>query len=427
MSPLGVVPIPQVATLEALRLETNRNLLALSVAIANLGTGAYNKQVNGPNGTTGSTPITPGGSLVIPDHSITANKLVDFTLTEQQLADNAIQRRNILDGAISDLKIAANAVTEAKIAANAVSGTKIVAGAVQTLHMAANSIDADRLVSRSIVADKLVALSITSSELATDSITTDKITSRAITALKIASDTITANEMAAVISWAKQFVVATNGNIRGGQTAYNTGNGFWLGWDSTAYKFSIGNSAKYLTWDGSNFRITSDYFELGDVTAKFILDLDPTFVGPNPPARVRFGNGKWSANASGDTSLLVQTCNINGADGLLTPTLIVAGGRSAGKAGHIVFTNSYWSSANNFPAPGAASIMAIDSGSSGGELIFSTTSNGGGVNGTPAERVRITQDGYFQYGTYVATPSSVVGYITIKDSTGTNRKLAVLS
>lgn len=45
--------------------------------------------------------------------------------------------------------------------------------------------------------------------------------------------------------------------IRSGQTAFNTGTGFWLGLDSTTPKFSIGNSSgASLTWDGTTLTIT---------------------------------------------------------------------------------------------------------------------------------------------------------------------------
>ena len=49
--------------------------------------------------------------------------------------------------------------------------------------------------------------------------------------------------------------VGIAGHVRGGQTDYNTGTGFWLGYDTAAYKFSIGNSAdtsKLLLWDGTD-------------------------------------------------------------------------------------------------------------------------------------------------------------------------------
>ena len=50
--------------------------------------------------------------------------------------------------------------------------------------------------------------------------------------------------------------VGTTGSIYGGQSAYNTGTGFWMGYDTSAYKFSIGNpSGSNLTWDGTTLTI----------------------------------------------------------------------------------------------------------------------------------------------------------------------------
>jgi hypothetical protein len=47
------------------------------------------------------------------------------------------------------------------------------------------------------------------------------------------------------------------GHIRGGQTAYDTGTGFWLGVDGSTPKFSIGNSAgNKLTWNGTALSVS---------------------------------------------------------------------------------------------------------------------------------------------------------------------------
>lgn len=46
--------------------------------------------------------------------------------------------------------------------------------------------------------------------------------------------------------------LATDGNIKSGQTAYNTGTGFFLGNDNGTAKFSIGSGNSSLTWDGSS-------------------------------------------------------------------------------------------------------------------------------------------------------------------------------
>jgi hypothetical protein len=58
--------------------------------------------------------------------------------------------------------------------------------------------------------------------------------------------------------------LTTGGNIKGGQTAYDTGTGFFLGYSGTTHKFSIGNSAgNKLTWDGETLTIkgTLQFFD----------------------------------------------------------------------------------------------------------------------------------------------------------------------
>lgn len=53
--------------------------------------------------------------------------------------------------------------------------------------------------------------------------------------------------------------LSSGGNIKGGQTAFNTGTGFFLGYDSTTYKFSIGDSsANKLIWNGSLLSVTGE-------------------------------------------------------------------------------------------------------------------------------------------------------------------------
>lgn len=51
--------------------------------------------------------------------------------------------------------------------------------------------------------------------------------------------------------------IDSSGFIRMGQTAYDTGTGFWMGDVSGTPKFSLGNSSgNKLTWDGSSLGIT---------------------------------------------------------------------------------------------------------------------------------------------------------------------------
>ena len=95
---------------------------------------------------------------------------------------------------------------------------------------------------------------------------TANISAGSITANSIAASTITAGLMnvstlSAITAnmgsiTAGTITLDTSGYVRGGQTDYNTGTGFFLGYSGAAYKFSIGNPAgNYLTWDGSTLTI----------------------------------------------------------------------------------------------------------------------------------------------------------------------------
>jgi hypothetical protein len=71
--------------------------------------------------------------------------------------------------------------------------------------------------------------------------------------------------------------VGAFGNIRGGQTAYNTGTGFFLGYSATTYKFSIGSSTKSMSWDGSVLTITGGVIKTGTTGARLEMG-GPSFA-----------------------------------------------------------------------------------------------------------------------------------------------------
>ena len=54
--------------------------------------------------------------------------------------------------------------------------------------------------------------------------------------------------------------VTNNGKMYGGtMSSFNSGQGFFLGYDTDAYKFSVGNaSSKVLTWDGDNLNVEAN-------------------------------------------------------------------------------------------------------------------------------------------------------------------------
>ena len=57
--------------------------------------------------------------------------------------------------------------------------------------------------------------------------------------------------------------VNSAGAIQGGQTGYNSGTGFFLGYSSTTYKFSIGSSTQNILWDGSALTVTGNIYGNG--------------------------------------------------------------------------------------------------------------------------------------------------------------------
>lgn len=71
----------------------------------------------------------------------------------------------------------------------------------------------------------------------------------------------------------------TTGHIKGGQTDYMTGTGFFLGYRPAGtyggvfyptpnYRFSIGSPTRYMNWDGTNLTFAGDINTSGVVTAK---------------------------------------------------------------------------------------------------------------------------------------------------------------
>lgn len=90
---------------------------------------------------------------------------------------------------------------------------------------------------------------ITGSLVVDGTITSDELTGAQLSDLYVDMGSITAGNI----------VLDSSGFIRGGSTAYNTGAGFWLGYDTSTYKFSIGDgAANSLTWDGTTLQVIGD-------------------------------------------------------------------------------------------------------------------------------------------------------------------------
>lgn len=104
------------------------------------------------------------------------------------------------------------------------------------------------------------------------------ITERSIIADQIAANAVTANEIDVNDLFAQEITIANTGHIKGGQTAYDTGIGFFLGYSTDAYKFSLGNPAgANMTWDGANFKvegatITGGVIQTASANQRIVID-----------------------------------------------------------------------------------------------------------------------------------------------------------
>jgi len=154
----------------------------------------------------------------------------------------SINTPNIVPNAITTTEITDDAVTTDKIIANAVTASKIAANTITASEIAANTITASEITANTITASEIAATTITADQIAANTITSNKMSVSTLSAIAADLGTITAGNM----------TLNASGYIKGGQTAYNTGTGFFLGYDTSAYKFSLGNpAAAFLTWDGT--------------------------------------------------------------------------------------------------------------------------------------------------------------------------------
>jgi hypothetical protein len=82
--------------------------------------------------------------------------------------------------------------------------------------------------------------------LIANSVTADKLAVSSLAAISANLGTVTSGAV----------ILDAAGFIRGGQTYYNAGSGFWLGYSGGAYKLSLGNSTQGVRWDGVDLKLT---------------------------------------------------------------------------------------------------------------------------------------------------------------------------
>lgn len=107
-------------------------------------------------------------------------------------------------------------------------------------------VQADDISANVITGAMVQAYTITGNNVAAGTLTADKMFVSTLSAITANMGAITAGTI----------TLNTSGFIRGGSTAYNTGTGFFLGYDGSAYKFSCGaSSGPGVSWDGTTFTI----------------------------------------------------------------------------------------------------------------------------------------------------------------------------
>jgi hypothetical protein len=163
------------------------------------------------------------------------------TIASGQIAANAV-----IAG-----KIAALSITAAEIAASTITGSKIAAATIVASNIATNTITANEIATNAITANELAANSVIAAKIAAGAVEADKIATNAITAVKISAGAITSDKLNSAIVYAGDIEIDTGGSIRSGQTAYDTGDGWFLGDDGGEPAFSMRDGSQYLRFKPS--------------------------------------------------------------------------------------------------------------------------------------------------------------------------------
>jgi hypothetical protein len=231
-----------------------------------------------------------------------------------------------------------------------------------------------------------------------------------ISSLKVGTlSAITVNTGALTVQ--NTLTVSSTGAIQGGQTGYNTGTGFFLGYSGGAYKFSIGSSSASLLWDGSALSLTgASNINIGG-SANFAGTTSTTSpIGGLYPLLY----STIVANNTGGNSCFYGTTNNNGAsDG--APYAIWGRNTSSDSSSGGVYGSS--SGGNG----------VVGSGAWGGRFTSSTSTQGLFASG-----IQIPQSGELRWqtsggglGAYIYTDGNDALYI-ISGASGSGNPKAVL-
>ncbi|HET8695837.1 MAG TPA: hypothetical protein VFO94_00030 [Gammaproteobacteria bacterium] len=297
---------------------------------------------------------------------------------EDELADGAVTEDKIGDAAVSEGKLTADAVTAGKISAGAVTTDKLDADAVTADKIAADAVTTDKLDASAVTADKIAADAVTADKISAGAVTTDKLDALAVTSAKIAADAVTADKIdvtdlsAVSASILGALSIGTSGSLGSGQTAYNTGTGFWLEYNAGTPRFSFGNSAgNRVTWDGSSLTIIgtltgSSVSNLGSLSANLgTITAASVTLGSNGYVKqgqsaYDTGTGFWLGDVSGTPKFSIGNASANKLtwDGsALTVNGVIKGSFTSTSAAVVTLTTASFTGFSSDPVIGISAVQ----------------------------------------------------------------------
>lgn len=144
----------------------------------------------------------------------------------------------------------------------------------------------------SISANKLTAGTIDADVITVNNIDVDNVNAGTLDAQFVASGgVVVAGLQGGVTIDSGSITMSAGGHIKGGQTGFNSGTGFFIGYDTDAYKLSVGDSsANSLTFNGTNLAVsgnlTAGSFTLS--SGATLTDADGQITNLNNNAFFRF-------------------------------------------------------------------------------------------------------------------------------------------
>ncbi len=222
-----------------------------------------------------------------------------------------------------------------------------------------------------IDAASIVAGSITANEIAASTITAGKLSVTQLSAITANMGAITAGTL----------TIDTSGYVCGGQTDYNTGTGFFLGYSGAAYKLSIGDTTtnNSLTWDGTTLSLNGSQILNNDIYGNG-EDGDVTISSNTSLSKDMFYN-----NLTVNSGFRLTT---NGYRVFVKNTLVIQGSAFLswngvdGTAGTNASTNSAVGGGSGGAALSSGSLYGSGAGKAGGASGAGGTAGGGGSNGS---------------------------------------------